>query len=47
MSSGYYLLPTISGDTVVFVSEDDLWSVPAQGGIARRLTSNLSLATRP
>lgn len=47
MSSGYYLLPSISGDTVVFVSEDDLWSIPAQGGIARRLTSSLSLATRP
>ncbi|MGD8750652.1 MAG: hypothetical protein PVG14_04475, partial [Anaerolineales bacterium] len=47
MSDGYYLYPTIADDTVVFVSEDDLWTVPASGGIARRLTSNLAQATRP
>lgn len=47
MPSGYYRQPTIHNDTVIFVSEDDLWSVPAEGGIARRLTSNLSEATRP
>jgi len=47
MSSGYYLYPTIAKDTIVFESEDDLWTVPAAGGIARRLTSNLALATRP
>ncbi len=39
---GYYRFPAIYGDTVVFVSEDDLWSVPASGGVARRLTSNLA-----
>ena len=32
--------PTISGDTVVFTYEGDLWSVPAAGGTARRLTSH-------
>lgn len=40
MSAGYYRYPTIWGNTVVFVSEDDLWCVPASGGVARRLTSN-------
>jgi tricorn protease len=47
MPSGYYRFPTIHADTVVFVSEDDLWIVPAGGGIARRLTSNLGEVSRP
>ena len=47
MPDGYYRFPTIYRDTIVFVSEDDLWSVPAQGGIARRLTSNLGEVSRP
>lgn len=47
MSSGYYRYPTIYGDTVVFVCEDDLWTVPAAGGMARRLTSNLGEITHP
>jgi tricorn protease len=38
---GYYRFPTIHGDTVVFVCEDDLWTASVDGGIARRLTSNL------
>ncbi|MFN8487995.1 MAG: PDZ domain-containing protein [Caldilineaceae bacterium] len=41
MTSGYYRFPTIHDGTIVFVTEDDLWSVPATGGVARRLTSNL------
>ncbi|MDM7914256.1 MAG: PDZ domain-containing protein, partial [Candidatus Eisenbacteria bacterium] len=36
---GYYRHPTIHGDRIAFVSEDDLWTVPADGGVARRLTT--------
>ncbi|MHC4597511.1 MAG: S41 family peptidase [Planctomycetota bacterium] len=44
---GYYLHPTIRGDVIVFSSDDDLWSVPAEGGLARRLTRSRGIATRP
>ncbi len=47
MSAGYYRFPTIHEQTIVFVSEDDLWMVPRTGGIARRLTSNLGAVTFP
>lgn len=46
-NSGYKRFPTINGDKVVFVSEDDLWEVPAEGGVARRLTSNSGEVTGP
>jgi tricorn protease len=45
--AGYLRFPTIAGDLVAFVTEDDLWTVPAAGGMARRLTANLSAVTRP
>ena len=37
---GYYRYPSVHGDTVVFTSEGDIWTVALQGGTARRLTSN-------
>lgn len=45
--NGYYRHPTIQGNTVVFVTEDDLWAVPAEGGTARRLTACPSQAIFP
>jgi tricorn protease len=36
---GYYSDPSLHGDTIVFTSEGDLWSVNVHGGAARRLTS--------
>lgn len=45
--TGYLRFPSINAETVVFVSEDDLWCVPATGGVARRLTANLAETSRP
>jgi tricorn protease len=44
---GYLRFPSIAGGTIVFVSEDDLWSVPAEGGLARRLTADMVGVSRP
>ena len=41
LNIGYFRLPSIAGDLVVFITEDDLWTVPRNGGTARRLTANL------
>ena len=38
----YIRQPTVQGDTLVFVSDDDLWRVSASGGVATRLTAGLS-----
>jgi tricorn protease len=44
---GYYRYPTIAGDRIVFVCEDDLWSVAAEGGLATRLTVSFGTCTFP
>ena len=37
--SGYYRDPALHGDTLIFTSEGDLWTVSVHGGAAHRLTS--------
>ena len=36
---GYYSDPAVYGETLIFTSEGDLWSVSLRGGAAHRLTS--------
>ncbi|WP_020574681.1 S41 family peptidase [Actinopolymorpha alba] len=43
----YLRFPTICGDSVVFVTDDDLWSTSVDGGRAWRLTAGVAEARRP
>jgi tricorn protease len=45
--TGYYRQPALHGDTVVFVAEGDLWSVPLTGGSATRLTTHPAAEEKP
>ncbi len=47
LNLGYLRYPSLHEDTIVFVSDDDLWQVPVSGGIARRLTAGLSEPSTP
>ena len=44
---GYLRQPSICGDAIVFVCDDDLWRADAAGGIARRLTAGLGEPATP
>ena len=44
---GYYRFPTVSGKTVVFVCEDELWKLDISKKDARRLTSIKGYITNP
>ncbi len=46
-SQGYVRFPTISRDTIVFVSEDDLWLISSEGGRAERLTAGVAEVRLP
>ena len=44
---GFYRQPAIQSDTLVFLSQGDLWRAPAQGGMALRLTSHAGQESHP
>jgi tricorn protease len=46
-SQGYIRFPSIFDDSIIFVSEDDLWFVSSKGGRAERLTASVSEVKHP
>jgi tricorn protease len=47
MDRGYYRYPSIAGDRIIYVCEDDLWSVPVDGGAATRCTVSFGTCSFP
>ncbi len=47
MPQGYIRFPHIHQNTIVFVSEDDLWLIEKSGGRAERLTAGLNEVSSP
>lgn len=47
MTRGFYRYPTLCGDRLLFVTEDDLWEVAREGGLARRVTGNIGAVSAP
>jgi tricorn protease len=47
MDRGYYRYPTIAGDRILYVCEDDLWSASIAGGDAVRLTVSFGTCSFP
>lgn len=47
MTNSYLRYPTVHGDTVAFVADDDLWLAPLAGGRASRLTTEHAPARLP
>lgn len=45
--TGYYRHPSIHGEQLAFVCEDDLWTVSDRGGAARRLTASPGMVAFP
>ena len=41
MHAAYLRQPTVCGDAVVFLADDDLWRVDVGGGTAQRLSAGL------
>jgi tricorn protease len=47
IQNGYYRFATVAGETLAFVCEDDVWTVPLAGGAARRLTASPGEVSTP